>query len=191
MQALFSGCMRVLFLVAGCSISASAPAQSAREWQLERNKNGIEVYTRNQTHLQVKSVISINAPLSGMVALIKDDQAATQWIDRMSAFENIRTVNDQEWYTYGEIAIPWPFKNRDVISRNQISQDAETGDVVITIVSVPDYMAEKPGKSRIGQSEASWTFRPGPDGTLTVTYVADAPAEDLPAWPAGTDRKCL
>jgi hypothetical protein len=112
-----------------------------------------------------------------------DSEGATEWINRMKIFKDLKVINDTVWYTYSEVEIPFPFKNKDFITKNVISQDKKTKIVTIAIKSVPDFIPEKEGKSRIRKSEGFWQFKPVGLGKTEITYTFYAEQDgSLPAW---------
>lgn len=64
----------------------SVAAQSAIHWILQRDREGIQVYTRTvegSPHAAVRAVTLIeNVRVAAMVALIQDAEACPEWADR-------------------------------------------------------------------------------------------------------------
>lgn len=167
------------------SPESEKPASAGPAWQLEKDENGVQVYVKPasaSSYRQVKAITRIPTTLSGMIALIKDDAASPRWMDRVVKFETIRKVNAHEWYTYAEIGIPWPFKNADVITKNNLTQ-APDGVVTIDIQNTPDFVAKHKDKARVLRAGGSWVLTPHPDG-VSVEYIFHAKPEglSLPAW---------
>ena len=143
-------------------------------FHLEKDEDGIKVYVRKMKTIKTrefKAVLTVNSTLDGIVALIKDESAGKEWIQRLNYFKSIKTVNDKIWYTYSEIDIPWPFDDRDLITRNTITQDSITKIVTVTLVSEPRFIAEKEDLVRMQKSEGAWILKPLGNGKVEVTYT--------------------
>ena len=177
-------CVAVTFWAGTPSGSANS-ADKPTDWRLEKDANGVQIYVHDadaHSYRQVKAVARVATTIGGMVALIKDDKASPRWMDRVVEFETIKAVSAQEWYTYAEIGIPWPFKNADIVTRNVLTQH-EDGRVTITLRNEPAFVAKKKDKSRVLRAGGSWQLTPYPGGVL-VEYVFHAKPEglSLPAW---------
>ncbi|EAY27807.1 START domain-containing protein [Microscilla marina] len=161
-------------------------ATTFKAWKLIKNKEGISVYARkykNTNHRELKAIAVFKASLSSLVAIIKDDASVPQWINRMKLFQNIHTVSNQQWYTYAEISLPFPYYNRDLISLNTLEQNSDNHIVVIDIESKPNYLPKKRKKVRMKNAEGQWRFKPLGNGKILVSYQFYAePNLGLPAW---------
>ena len=167
-----------------CSGKAK-PASEADNWQLEKDADGVQIYVRQMdgtSYRQVKAVTKVAASLGGMVSLIKDDKASPQWMDRVEKFETVKQISPNEWYTYAEVGIPWPFKNIDMVTQNTLSQ-ATDRNVVISIRNAPGFLPKRKDKSRVIRAQGSWLLVPKKDGIL-VEYIFQAKPEGLalPPW---------
>lgn len=167
------------------SFGQAKPTFNATDWQLEKDADGVQIYVRQMdgtSYRQVKAVTKVAASLGGMVTLIKDDHASPQWMDRVEKFETVRQVADNEWYTYAEVGIPWPFKNIDMVTRNTLLQDGNR-NVTVTIRNVPEFLPKRKDKSRVIRAQGSWMLIPKKDGVL-VEYIFQAKPEGiaLPPW---------
>ncbi|MDW7690404.1 hypothetical protein R9C00_23410 [Flammeovirgaceae bacterium SG7u.111] len=167
-----------------CRLSALY-AQTSEKWELSKSEEGIEIYVRRMEtsgFRQVLAKMKTDAFPTTCLALIQDAEAATSWIDRMVKFELIDAENDSVWYTYGEIGIPWPFQNKDLISKNSVTSDSLGSHICVALESVPDYLPEEEGKARIKDSEGKWEFYEK-EGKTEIAYTMYAEANDfLPNW---------
>ncbi|WP_020530860.1 hypothetical protein [Flexithrix dorotheae] len=156
------------------------------DWKLAKDKSGIQIYTKNIEEVgfkQIKATVKLESSVESCVALIKDANAGKDWINRVVEFKDLKIENDSLWYTYAEIDIPWPFNNKDLVSKNKLVVDQKSGAVTIFLESMPDFIPEADGKKRIKKSEGSWKFIPQEDGTTEVIYQIFAEPNDfLPQW---------
>lgn len=156
------------------------------KWKLAKDSKEIKVYTRRLESTgfkEIKAITLVDATLEDCVNLLKNEKAATLWVDRMIDYYNLKVENDSLWYTYGEIEIPWPFNNKDFVGENTLYSMPDSGKYIIRISSVPDYYPEKDGKKRIKQSEGTWLFKQKADGKVEASHSIYAEANDfLPPW---------
>jgi hypothetical protein len=173
-----------------CLLPYLSGAQTAKidpSWELTKTEDGIMLYRRpykNTGDKEVLAVMTVSASLSALVALIKDDEAAPQWINRMKTFQTLPNAQEAKWYTYGELSLPFPYYNRDLVSENILTQNKQTKQVQINIRSRPQYQPEVQGKVRIVVAEGAWIFTPLPNkGGVEVQYMFYAASNiSLPKW---------
>ncbi len=173
-----------MFLYCFCLVLLHLCSYQPSRWQPAKDDDGIVIMHRpyqNTSFREVRGVMYVKNSPQSLLALIKDAEAGTAWINRMSVFQTLQIVSAQEWYTYGELAIPFPFQNRDLISQNIVIITPQYTKVSIT--SVPNYLPEKANKVRIKKSEGFWQFTPQPNGTTEVAYqFYTEPNISLPRW---------
>ena len=157
----------------------------AASWKLEKEKSDIKVYKLpfdGGDGKESKAVMEIESSLNALVALIKDSEAGTKWLSKIKIFETVETVDEKEWYTYAEAELPFPFSNRDLVTRNYIRQFSNK-TVRVYLESATEKVAEKKGLKRIKEAEGFWQFRPLSNGKVEVIYqFYSEPHLDLPAW---------
>jgi len=77
---------------------------------------------------------------------------------------------------------PWPIVNRDVVLKFEKSK-TEEGVVVYELTSLPDYLEEKKGFTRIKNAFGKWQFIPKESGEIEITYqFFGDPEGHLPNW---------
>lgn len=159
----------------------------AAEWELARDRSGIQVWTRDEPGYPIrafKAVTVVKSSLSGLVSLILDTDRASEWAYRTRRIEVLR--RDDEAATFmirGETDFPWPFSDRDVVMTGQISQDEKSRTVTIHSYSTPaGLIATSPGFVRMPDMKGDWIFRPLGKGLVEVTMVGRAdPGGNIPA----------
>jgi len=107
------------------------------DWKLEKNKNGIKVYSyaaKGESLKQVKSNFTIKASLSCLLAVISDVPHYTDWISNCSKATLLKKISPTEQLYYSISDVPWPISNRDLVMKNKIHQNKKT-KVVYSISS--------------------------------------------------------
>jgi uncharacterized membrane protein len=156
------------------------------EWQLAKEKDGIEVYTRNDEDSkfkEFKALATIDAPVEKLLAIMKDIDAYTNWMPDLKSVEEIGNNSQDKIITYSVIEIPWPFEDRDIITEYIFSKDSETNTVRIDIQNINGTVPEKDGIIRMKNAKGFWIFIPLGNNKTAVHYqfLAD-PGGNIPTW---------
>ena len=161
-------------------------SDNANAWELAKEGNGIKVYTRpvdGSNFKEYKGIMTLDASVSSLVALIDDTPAYPDWIDTCIEGKTIKRISPAESYTYTVNKAPWPVSNRDAVVRNVIRQDRETLVVTIEITGIPDFVPPKAGLTRVKYIKGFWQLRPLEEGKVEVIYqVHNEPGGKLPSW---------
>lgn len=155
-------------------------------WTLERDKNGVQIYTRDvkdSPYDQVKGVMRIKARLSSLVALVKDTDACADWADLCADSWVHKSLSETEQYVYTFNDIPWPASNRDVLAYVTWEQDPDNLKVTMHSEATSGLLNENKGVVRLTEANASWIFKPLDGGLVEVTTLAHInPGGPLPGW---------
>lgn len=141
-------------------------------WSLEEDKEGIKVYTRSREGSSIKEfkgVITLEASLSQLVAILKDNSIVPKWMYRTSSGKLISQVNDWEWENYFQNYFPWPLGKRDMALHFKMSQGADK-KIVLAMTCIPDAMKPVPDYTRIKDADGEITLTPLGNGKVEVTY---------------------
>jgi ribosome-associated toxin RatA of RatAB toxin-antitoxin module len=156
------------------------------EWELQRNKNNISVYSRAAPDTDIKemrAVTVVSAPVSNVVAMIKDVDYYPNWMYRCSEAKLLKEISETEYIYYTVTSVPWPIKNRDMIIHAKITTDESTGIVHVSLNAVPEYLEEKPDLVRIKKFDGKWTITPQEQGEVKlVNDVLVIPNGEVPEW---------
>jgi hypothetical protein len=161
-------------------------AVHADEWKLERDRDGVKVYTRRVQGVafkEYKGVVVLDASLSSLIALFNDLEVGPEWVDSCSRMELVKQVSPVETITYTYSPAPWPVKDRDAVVRSVIAQDPESKVVTITQRAVSDQKPEIRKAVRVKRVDGLWTLTPLENGQVELVYqVLSDPGGGLPAW---------
>jgi hypothetical protein len=153
-------------------------------WQLEKDKDGIQVFTRAVEGWSVREfrgVTRIAARLSSLVAVIHDIPASRELTDVVSEAEIQHRESDTRYQVYSAMKMPWPIADRDILNQREITQDKNSLAVTITDVAIQD-AAPRKGLIRIVNSRTQWTLAPTPEGSVLVEMrTLSDPGGPIPA----------
>lgn len=155
-------------------------------WKLEKNKNGILVYTQmveNEEIKQIRMITTADAKLSTAIAVLTDVSNYKQWIYKCVYSKLVKQVSDHEMIYYSITDGPWPVIDRDLVLLNKIHQHPETKIVYSVTETKLDYIPEKEDYVRIKNMKGVWKFTPLKDGKIAIEYYLQVdPAGKLPPW---------
>lgn len=180
--------MNKLYSILLVSISLFAgTATAAEEWELRKDEDGIQVYTRSVDGSPYKAVKATtvlgSVTLASLVALIEDAEACPNWADKCAESFVHERVSDTEAYVYTHNSMPFPVKDRDVLAHVNWAQDPGTLQVVMTSIATVGIMEEKRGRLRLERANAKWTFTPAGSGAIEVSNEAHIdPGSNIPGW---------
>jgi hypothetical protein len=156
------------------------------EWQLQRNRNNISVFSRLAEAtgaMEMRAVSNIKSPLSNIVAMLKDVDYYPQWMYRCSEARVLKVISETEFIYYQVTTVPWPIKNRDMIIHVKIAQDQETGEVRVALKGLPDYLERSEELVRVKIFEGQWILKPLPNGQVKIMQdILVVPNGEIPAW---------
>jgi len=176
----------ISILVAVCCSGSYAVHEEEAKWVLAKDTQGVKVYTRKVDGIDLKAfkgVTTMKTSLTSLVALVKDTNAAPDWLGNCSKSEVLNEMSTTEIYTYALSKAPWPVKDRDSITHNLIFQDKATLAVTIKQTGKPKYIKEKENITRVKRLEGFWQFTPKTDGYVEIVYqnLSD-PGGAIPVW---------
>jgi len=156
------------------------------DWKLKKEKDGIEIYTKNCTAnnlKEIKIITILEASLSSITAALSDIDAYPEWVYKCIGSKSLYAVGGQETYFYTETNLPWPFQNRDLVLHNITFQDPETKTVFSSSVTAEGIEPEKDGIVRVPYLVSKWVFTPLKDGTVHLNYYLNSdPGGSIPDW---------
>ncbi len=154
-------------------------------WKLEKDKDGIQVYTRavdGWSIREIRGIVRLPARLSSAVAVVCDVAAAHELNDVIAAAEVRQRDSDTRYQVYSSMKMPWPINDREILNQREITQDESTLAVTVTDIAIEDQAPPKKGVVRIVKSRQQWIVTPGQDGQVTVEMRAlTDPAGPIPA----------
>lgn len=161
-----------------------APAQADNDWELVKEKDDIQVYTRlidGSGLKEFRGITRIPTSLSSLVALIDDAPACVDWMHNCKEQRVLEHTQFEEKYTYNHVGAPWPVKDRDMVVQSLLKQDPSTHRIHIQLTAMADYLPAEKGKVRMSNMYGYWDLNPIEEGVVEVTYQVFAdPAGKVP-----------
>ncbi len=162
------------------------PCLSQTDWELKKDKNGIQVFTAKLADSKFKAIrvnCILNARLSQLAAVILQPEIQPEWVLATREAHTVQNISTSHLYYYAEAVLPWPLSNRDMVIDLQIAQDPISHIMTITANSIDHILPRNPGKERIPFSQAIWKVQSvGPDKIKVDYTVRIDPGGGIPAW---------
>lgn len=154
-------------------------------WKLEKDKNGIKVFTRKTTKASMKesmTEIFVKGTPDQIVKEFKDIENHKTWMHRISTSQLLKKVNENEFQVYYIASAPWPVSNRDIVVYYNIKKEAN-GNYTIISTGTPNEIPKKSGLVRITKSYSTWELIEQKDGNTKIVYTSlSEPGGSLPEW---------
>ncbi len=157
----------------------------AQAWELEKDKEGIQVFTRKIEGYAIKeykAIIQLKTTIEKLTNLLKDHENLKTWFVKCPVSKRLKKVSEEEYYVYFLNDAPWPVSDRDNITKMTFEL-LDNGTQLIHLKGVPDYLPEKSGIVRLPRMQAKWMFEPEANGTVKITQqvLADL-GGNIPGW---------
>jgi hypothetical protein len=165
-----------------CSITA--PSQTT--WKLEKNSQGIKVYSADSGSMKFKSV-KVECILEGTVPklleVLSDVADHKNWVYSTKNSYLLKKINEHELLYYAELDFSIFTRKRDVVIRMTVAVDSAHHVTKIFTNGEPGAIPDKDGLIRIPVFHARYEVSEVDPNHLRILYysVAD-PGGSVPAW---------
>lgn len=156
------------------------------DWELRKDKEGIQVYTGDVIDSKFKAVkanMEIEASLAEIVGLVRDSQACPDWAELCKHSEPIEVTSETQMLVYTLNDLPWPVSDREAIAKILWSQNPQTLGVEMTATVTASSKPRRKGVLRLKYGVTGWSFIPTGNGMVAVESRAHLDPEGAtPAW---------
>lgn len=158
-------------------------------WKLEKDKQGIKVFTRKATKSNIKdskTELIVKGTPDEVIKEFRNVSNHKMWMHRIGTSELVKKINDNEFYAYYVAKAPWPVTDRDVVAHYNIKKESN-GNYVINCVGKPNEIPVKEGRVRVPKLNASWEITANKNGTTKIVYITSSEAGgSIPDWLANS-----
>ncbi len=177
--------MKQLFtvLISGIIIICSAHAQY--DWKLQKDKDGIKVYTSESARSSFKSV-KVECTLTGtfntLIAVLNKVDKFEDWIYHNKQSKLIKRNSQHDFVYYSETSMPWPMYNRDVVLHVKINTDSLPKVLRIEGLNENGVVPVFQFRERVPHYSAKWRVTAPTPGKIQIVYILELdPGGSLPA----------
>ena len=142
-------------------------------WELVQDKGGVKVYglkASGKVLKKFKGTVRVKSSLSTAVKATQDPTVC-DYTGACYGSTLIERVDDSLQYYSFRMDYGSPFAVREVVVKEQFSQDPATGQVLAEVIAVPDKIPANNCCIRIETMHNTWRFTPLKDGQIEIQYV--------------------
>ncbi|KAA3438385.1 START domain-containing protein [Rufibacter hautae] len=170
-------------LLSGTSLWAQS------KWELQKNEDGIEVYTRqgaDNNFKEIRVVCELPGTASQLVDLLKDVAHHSDWVYLNKKTELLKRKSENRLIYYTLADMPWPLTDRDMVVEAAFSP-IKNNQAHVEVKSIQNFLPQKKEFIRIPSSLAVWEITPASGGNIKVDYTFKVnPGGSVPAWLVNT-----
>lgn len=138
------------------TLSLAATGLANADWNLEREKDGVSVYTRDVSGSQFKAFKGetvLDVELNRAMALMNDTAACVEWMHSCKSPVLIRKLTPLKRYTYMVNDLPWPAKDRALLLQATISQEMPSRMVTVDLEALDLEALSPAARDRVPQDK--------------------------------------
>lgn len=160
--------------------------QSKTDWKLAKQKNGITVYLRllpGNKFKEYKAITIVSTTPDKILRILEKPNKYPEWMSNIKTARLVKWEGDSVYYTWSQVAMPWPFHDRDQVSRSQIVKNSISGGILIKIRLLPGLVSHKNSMIRIKKGVGYWLLKSEPGGKTKIVFqfFTDL-GTHLPGW---------
>lgn len=153
-------------------------------WKLEKNKDGVKVYTRSSEGTEVlefKALATVKAPRLRVAEVIARITDYPNWFPDCAEARVLESISSTQRKVYYRLDLPWPTSDRDaaMLLRVDVDEDKHQTTIFFSKTSGADVVD---GVVRMPAADGFWKLTSNGSYTdLHYQFLAD-PGGSLPAW---------
>ena len=173
------------FLVSISFLVGLALISHATDWSLEKNKDGIKVYTREVAGSDIKEFKATGRVKADRITIAR---ALTRvgdfqnWMPKIEKSKTIKKVGPTSLIAYYTVDLPWPADNRDCVIDINLETDNKKGVSIIRMNENLKAYKEVAGFVRMKMIRGFWKLTTNGDYTDIEYQLHSDPAGSLPTW---------
>lgn len=165
------------------------PAPKETSWELVDQDEKITIYERwvsledGRKTRERKGVFYVDSEVEEVVPFVSSAAGIKNWMKGVEESEELSISNNNSKFVYLYFDAPWPFKNRDLVTRISTIQNCETPCVEVFFSAKSDFIPKKEDVIRLKSYEAHWQINKATNGKTQVSFSAlsDTPPV-APKW---------
>ncbi len=164
--------------------SAHCIFAQTNSWELRKDSEGIEVYTREVKESnfdEFKGVVYLDASVKTIIDVICNVNEFDKWMPDVEKAKLLKRTGDSIQIDYVETKAPWPVQNRDVIVERHLYHN-NSGTVIMEMKALPNYLPEKEGIVRIKKMNGFWKIIPQKNKVKIIYQILTEPGGSIPSW---------
>lgn len=165
------------------------PFIEATDWVLIENDKILTIHERwlmlpdgNKTR-ERKATFQVDANIGDIVNTISNADGIAYWMSGVEETAELEVVDSASKIVYIHFGVPWPFRDRDLITRITTVSDCDSSSILVFMSAVLNYIPEKRKITRLKSYEASWKITMLKNGIAEIEFCAySATPPVAPLW---------
>lgn len=161
--------------------SVAWKASGSNEWELEFERNGVLVHSLKAPGTfgkQFRATMVADYSLDHLVAGLIENSTEENCRKHIPNCIDVRVIKPWSSKVMSDtvlwkLALPGPFKPREVIMRSQVMQNPETEAVTIHLIAAPNAVPYNQDAVRVSHVQNRWTFTPLDNGKVKIEFLQD------------------
>ncbi|MEP0263442.1 START domain-containing protein [Dokdonia sp.] len=159
-------------------LSTSAPGK----WKLKKSKDNIEIYTRaypDSPFKEFKATSIIDTTFDALLQELYDAPTYTPSCDFNVSYRILNDSDDSRFFYYKQ-EMPWPIKDRDVVTELKLVEQTEDR-ILLSIETVSDILDLEDNCLRIDKLSGFWLLEREDNGIRATQQIHMDPGGSVPA----------
>ena len=173
------------FLIAFSIHAAPALDPNDTEWELQKDEDNIQVYFKDVENSDIQAFMGkmeMNASVSSIVKVMQDDDTCVDWVQGCISARGVNESTFRESIQYGVNHLPWPADDRDYVNTVSTRDNAETGEIIISLEAVAGHVPIS-DNVRLTKMNIRYYLLPISDKKTEVIWVQHTePGGNIPDW---------
>lgn len=161
----------LFYLSVLCSgwIMTSCSAVKAEQQQ------SIYVSTEQSNNVQqVHASMKVTFTPEDFIHLVSNTGKNCDWMDNCVSVNVLENISETEKLIQTHIAVPWPFKDRDMVVISRVNFDRLTNILTISLTDASDKIAPAKNRVRMTQVFGTWIMQPADSELFELSYIGSA-----------------
>lgn len=138
-------------------------------------KQAIYVSTEHANDTQeVHAKMKVHFTPEYFISLLSRTNKNCAWMDNCVSVKVLAHISDTEKLTQTHIAVPWPFKDRDMVVMSRSTVDKSTNTLTISLTDASDSIEPTRGRVRMTQVFGVWLMKPAGNDFYELSYKGSA-----------------
>ncbi|WP_172649491.1 START domain-containing protein [Thiolapillus brandeum] len=171
------------------------PLMAAADWDLEKDKDGIRVYTqavKTSAIRRFKVEMTLPVTLDRVLAVFDDFKRYPEWKFKVNRSGVLAQPDESSWYHYQDLSMPFPLEDRMFVMRSRLLPQGRN-KVVIETRATPEYCRKRQQKIcaainrfdglLVQEAQGRHELEQLANGSTRITWIQHAePGGSLPDW---------
>jgi len=166
-------------------------AQEGAKWNLRKQSNSIEIYTRSvegSSYKEFKAVMTLDSlDLEEIVSPLMNVNCYSSLFPYVDESQVLKKYGSDHKILYCNLDLPWPFNDRDVVYEQYFTYNPKEQTIYIEMKCVKNWKAKSNGVVRILSSRGYWQIKRISGGNYEIIYQFHTELEgNIPSWLANS-----